>query len=201
MAQKEKDRNKMIRTIQLARRRLDLDEETYRKNLKLASGGDTSLRDMTLEQLWKVIQYFQYTLGFSFGFSGDLSMASDDQSRLIRHLWLQLNDYGELRNPSERALAAYAKKITKVDRLEWLKTEQAQKVIETLKKWVDRIECKIIEEALNSGILHLPEGFVSYNHFRGFQPDPFNVKLYSAIFAFRTEVTSYLSAYKPRRLE
>jgi hypothetical protein len=50
-----------------------------------------------------------------------------------------MHDEGIVKNPSEAALASYVKRLTGVDRLEWLSTEQASSVIETLKKWHKRM--------------------------------------------------------------
>lgn len=56
----------------------------------------------------------------------------------IRSLWLEMFDAGFVRDSSERAINAYAHRITGVGRLEWLGTDQASRVIETLKKWQKR---------------------------------------------------------------
>lgn len=45
---------------------------------------------------------------------------------------------GFIRDSSERAINAYVHRITGVGRLEWLGTDQASRVIETLKKWQKR---------------------------------------------------------------
>ncbi|OHD21153.1 MAG: hypothetical protein A2Y38_10085 [Spirochaetes bacterium GWB1_59_5] len=65
-------------------------------------------------------------------------LADDAQSKKIRALWLELHQAGKIANPSEPALAAYCKRMTKVDRLEWLKVWQASALIETMKKWLER---------------------------------------------------------------
>jgi hypothetical protein len=52
-----------------------------------------------------------------------------------------------VKNPSEAALASYVKRLTGVDRLEWLSTEQASSVIETLKKWQKRMTKAKAKEA------------------------------------------------------
>lgn len=62
-------------------------------------------------------------------------LAQDAESRKIRALWIMLHQLGAVRNPSEESLAAYVKRIAKVDALQWITGEQAETVIETLKKW------------------------------------------------------------------
>ncbi|WP_426122076.1 regulatory protein GemA [Methylococcus capsulatus] len=57
------------------------------------------------------------------------------QSRKIRALWLGLHQAGIVRDPNESALAAYVKRMTGVEALQWLDEHQASRVIEQLKKW------------------------------------------------------------------
>jgi phage gp16-like protein len=68
------------------------------------------------------------------------TLADDDQSRMIRGIWIELHQMGTVKDPSEKALAAYVKRMTKVAALQWLDVKQAQLVIEALKKWRKRIE-------------------------------------------------------------
>lgn len=65
-------------------------------------------------------------------------LAQDAESRKIRALWLMLHELGAVNNPSEASLAAYVQRIAKVSALQWMTGEQAETVIETLKKWAMR---------------------------------------------------------------
>ncbi|MBR8657898.1 regulatory protein GemA, partial [Achromobacter sp. Marseille-Q0513] len=56
----------------------------------------------------------------------------------VRALWLFLHQLGAVKNPSEEALAAYVKRIAKVDALQWTNGNQTEALIETLKKWAMR---------------------------------------------------------------
>lgn len=67
-------------------------------------------------------------------------LADDDQSKMIRGIWIELHKMGAVRDSSEKALASYVKRMTRVDDLRWLSVIQAQTVIEALKKWRKRIE-------------------------------------------------------------
>lgn len=67
-------------------------------------------------------------------------LADDDQSKMIRGLWIELHEMGAVRDSSEAALASYVKRMTRVAALQWLDVKQAQLVIEALKKWHKRIE-------------------------------------------------------------
>ena len=65
-------------------------------------------------------------------------LADDAQSRKIRALWLELHAQGKVENRAETALLAYVKRMTGRDRLEWITSAQASRVIEAMKKWVER---------------------------------------------------------------
>lgn len=67
-------------------------------------------------------------------------MADDDQSRMIRGIWIELHGMGAVRDPSEKALTSYVKRMTNIAALQWLDVKQAQLVIEALKKWRKRVE-------------------------------------------------------------
>lgn len=67
-------------------------------------------------------------------------LADDDQSRMIRGLWIELHELGAVRDSSEQALASYVKRMAKVQALQWLDVRQAQTVIEALKKWRKRVQ-------------------------------------------------------------
>lgn len=139
-------RTKLIQLIHVAKRELSLDEETYRETLEQTTGKN-SLKAMTDAQLQAVLDRLK-TAGFSIkSKTGTNKLADDAQSKLIRHLWLMLFDAGEVRNSSELALAAFVKKQTGVDALQFLSTESADRVINRLRNWckragVERIDLK-----------------------------------------------------------
>ncbi|MFB9157330.1 regulatory protein GemA [Chromobacterium violaceum] len=65
-------------------------------------------------------------------------LAQDEQHKKIRALWLFLYQIGVVKNPAESALAAYVKRITGRDAMQWLAGDQLEQVIESLKKWAMR---------------------------------------------------------------
>jgi len=69
----------------------------------------------------------------------DRPQAADDQSKMMRGLWLELHDLGYVRDASEAALMAWVKRETGVAALQWLNTKQAQTTIEKLKQWRQRV--------------------------------------------------------------
>lgn len=137
------NRLRLIKLIHVARRDLQMDDETYR--LMLAGmkglGGATSTADLSVPNLYRVLEQLKQK-GFKVrpNKSAKRPAAADPQSRKIRSLWLSLRDLGALRDPSEEALLKFVRGMTEVEALQWLTSEQASLVIEAMKKWLTRIE-------------------------------------------------------------
>jgi len=137
------NRNRLIQLIHVAKRDLALDESTYKETLLRITGKD-SCSKLSGKQLDDVLEHLK-NHGFKVQTKQGTKvreLADDAQSRMIRGLWLELHAMGAVRNPSEAAIAAFIKRHTKVERLEWLNAAQASAVIEHLKKWKDRVESK-----------------------------------------------------------
>lgn len=142
-------RNKYYTLLQLGKSQLRMDDEFYygiwlpeQKATIDQVTGRYSAKTMTTEQLRKAVENM-VRLGFKIKSSNDKSsrkLADDPQSKKIRALWLEMHDQGIVRNPSEASLNAYIKKMTGVEALQWLTTEQARRVIEALKKWQKRVK-------------------------------------------------------------
>ncbi|MGZ5056446.1 MAG: gp16 family protein [Methylobacter sp.] len=102
--------------------------------------GKYSATTMSIGQLSQAVEAMK-RLGFKIKHNKDKSarkLAGDAQSKKIRALWLDMHNQGIVRNSSEASLNAYIKRLTGVDALQWLSTEQASGVIEALKKWQKR---------------------------------------------------------------
>lgn len=143
----EKRRLRLIKLIHVARRELSMADESYRAMLANlpALGGKTSSADLSIQGLELVLEQLK-AKGFKIKPKPrstsrkrqERPLADDRQSRLIRHLWLDLHKHGAVRDPSERALASFVCRMAKISALQWLSTDQASKIIEHLKKWRDR---------------------------------------------------------------
>lgn len=130
-------RAKLIKTIQVGRRELHMDEPTYRAMLTSVGKGD-SLKDMSVSNMINVLEHMRRS-GFQVrSKAGDRSQAGGSFARKARALWLFLHALGAVRDPSERALNAYVKRIAKVEDLRWVRHHNEEAVIETLKKWAMR---------------------------------------------------------------
>jgi phage gp16-like protein len=131
------NRKRFITLIHVAKKDLGLDEDTYRAVIEQTTG-QQSLKELSIDQLNAVLNRLKAS-GFTVKPKDQsLKQADDGQSRMIRHLWLLLHNAGEVRNPSELALAKYVEKQVRVSALQFLSTDKASKVIERLKQWCDR---------------------------------------------------------------
>lgn len=147
------NRHQLIRLVHVAKRDLALDDETYRAMLEQITSKQSSA-DLSVPELEKVLEHMKRG-GFKVrSKTAGRQQADDAQSKMIRGLWLQLGNMGIVRNSSEAALGTFVQRMTKVEALQWLATEQASQVIEHLKEWRQRVV-----QARNRAILaalHLP---------------------------------------------
>ena len=141
------NRQRLIRLIHVAKRDLSMDDDTYRAILQRI-GKKASSADLTIPELEKVLEHLKRS-GFKVRSKSKSApkpaqakpsrpLAQDLESKKIRALWLFLHELGAVKNPSEEALAAYVKRIAGVDALQWISGEQAERLIETMKKWAMR---------------------------------------------------------------
>jgi phage gp16-like protein len=152
-ARQTQNRATLIRLVHVAKRELlqlgRLDEDSYRATLARIAGKSSSA-DLDASELTKVLDYFK-SIGFKVRSKKapplekpSRALALDAESRKVRALWLFLHELGIVKNPSEAALAGYAKRITGVDALQWTDGGQAERLIESLKKWAMRFLPEIV---------------------------------------------------------
>jgi hypothetical protein len=115
------------------------DDDVWRAFLTVNGGGD-STRAMSVDQLRSVLRALERAGAPSAakrtgGTTGGVKVTQDV---LIRSLWCQLWEAGGIDSASERALEAWAKRLTKVDCLAWAKAHQKRILIEALKSWLAR---------------------------------------------------------------
>lgn len=148
------ERLRLIRLLHVAKRDLRLQDDDYRQVLLTASNGRAnSSSNMTVPELEQAMARFKHD-GFKVRTKGKQApaktkstrpLADDPECRKIRALWLMLHELGAVQNPSEEALAAYVKRITRVDALQWINGLQAETLIETMKKWAMRFLPQAVE--------------------------------------------------------
>ncbi|WP_225087463.1 gp16 family protein [Pectobacterium colocasium] len=134
-------KNQLIKLIHIAKRDLQLDDDTYRQ-LLITVTGKSSTRDMVVPQLDTVLNAMKkrgFKIKAAKKASSTRPLDDSPQSRKIRSLWLEMADAGIIRDRSEVALARWVKRETGIDSLQWLNSEQASAIIEKLKQWQRRV--------------------------------------------------------------
>ena len=138
-----------LQKIHIARKQLAMSEDTYRSLLREISKGRTdSAGELTHVERAALLRHMERC-----GFKArkpkqtrrapakpDLPIGDDrDQVKMIRGLWIELHEFGAVRDSSELAMCAYVKRITRKDHPKFLDIDQASDIIEQLKKWRDRV--------------------------------------------------------------
>lgn len=130
------EQKREIQLIKIAQKQLGMDDDTYRDMLWSVARVKSST-ELDFAGRKKVLDHLQ-DCGFKRTRPHPRKLADDPQSKKIRALWLELHTAGKVRNSSESALAAFVKRQTGRDALQWLTAREASNVIEELKKWLNR---------------------------------------------------------------
>lgn len=144
------ERNRLIKLIHIGKRDLKLDDDAYRALLEGVTG-QRSCSDLDEVQLDAVVKRMR-ELGFVVKAApkGKRSKKLSPQTRgkrpvdktqidLIRALWINCYQVGLVRNRYEAGLNGFVKKLTKIERVDWIRdAATATRVIETLKAMLKR---------------------------------------------------------------
>jgi phage gp16-like protein len=136
-------RNAELAAIHTAKKALGLDDDTYREFL-FATTGHRSAAELSDEQRQQVIELMRRR-GFRrtpLAEKRQKRIADNSQLGMIHSLWRRLKYAGALVDSSEKHLSAFVKKMTGIERPEWLAPEEAITVIEALKGWLNRVLAK-----------------------------------------------------------
>ncbi len=126
----------MLAKIQIARKQLAIDEDDYRQIL-LEETGKLSLKGMSEVGLERVLGRMK-RLGFKPLPRSGANQARHPMAAKARALWISLHHLGVVRNASEEALEAFAKRQLGCDRLVWARQSDAYRLIEALKDMANR---------------------------------------------------------------
>jgi phage gp16-like protein len=129
-AASENRRKKLIQLIHVGKAKMGMDEPAYRAFLAGVCGRDSAAK-MTLRQLEQALKAMRKN-----GFKElpdrvkpeEKGMATLEQLEYIKGMWAVC-----ARNKSDAALAAFVKRIARVDALRFLNVDLAQKVILALR--------------------------------------------------------------------
>lgn len=139
------NRRKCYTLLQVGKAQLAWDDEFY-YGIWLPMQGATkkdgrySASTLSISQLFQAVEAMKKA-GFKVSHKNNKQqrrLADDAQSKKIRALWLEMHEQGIVKNPSEASLCAYVKRLTRIEAMQWLTTQQASTVIESLKKWQAR---------------------------------------------------------------
>ena len=136
-------RRTMIAKIKIAQKDLDFDDGDYRALLGRVTG-KRSCTAMTNGELGQVLDEFK-RLGWAPVTSANAKpkpgrppRADYPGAKKARALWISLSLLGVIRQPTEAALEAFARRQMGVERLQWADQAQVYKLIEALKKIAER---------------------------------------------------------------
>jgi hypothetical protein len=129
--------------IHVAKKRLGLDDATYRGIVARVCSGKTSAGDLDEAERSKLLDEFKQRFGFREGNSYTKKLSDfpdrEPQMQLIRCQWADLQALGALTDASDGSLMKFIQRTTGIARIEWLGPSDANKAIEGLKAWKARI--------------------------------------------------------------
>jgi phage gp16-like protein len=140
-------RNKLIAKIHVAKKQLGLDDDQYRGVIQGVTGGESdscsNCSEVQLEQIMSRMTEWGFKPAITAPAEGEkpkvklspVTRGKPDPTQVdkIRAVWIDLANKGIIRNRSDDAIQSFAKRLTKIDRLEWLTTKQCQTVLAALK--------------------------------------------------------------------
>lgn len=149
------DKAKLIQLVKIGQNQLNMDDDSYRAMLKRLTN-KTSATKLTTVELHKVIHELQQK-GAKITFfarkpltptacspaTGERPVKSDITHK-IRAVWIEMGKAGMLRDSSEQALNAYARKVFKnrptlLLNVGALNSQEATQLLEMLKQWQKRV--------------------------------------------------------------
>ncbi|HSH71582.1 MAG TPA: regulatory protein GemA [Methylophilaceae bacterium] len=137
----DKLRNSELAQIHIAIKQLGIDDDTYRSILWTVARV-SSAKDLDFHQRKQLLEHFK-SKGWKarppVKAKAARPLSTDPQHQMIRGLWLELHELKAVLDPSEAAIQRFIKNQKRVDRIEWLKDNQASDIIEALKAWKARV--------------------------------------------------------------
>lgn len=137
MTQANLSRNAILGKIHIAKKQLSMPDDDYRALIANITQGKTSCKDCTPTELGAIVEAL---IGLGFKPAKPkvkLSPPASDtptQSDKIRAMWIDLDRRGIVKNRGDDALQKFVKRLTKVDRVEWLDHSQVVTVVAALSK-------------------------------------------------------------------
>lgn len=143
--------------INIAKRDLAMDEDTYRAVL-LRAGGTPSLRAMSERQKIAVFDEMK-RLGFKPGSKGIQKPLEGKYAKKLQALWIAGWNLGIVRHKSDTALSEFVHGQTYVDAVRFVHyADDATKTIEGIKGWIERKVGPVWREPINSDTWRKTDG-------------------------------------------
>lgn len=182
-------RARLIKLIHVARRDIHMADDTYRTLVAQLADGKTSSADCTIPELERIIEHLKKA-GFKVRKpkaakpAESRALATDAESRKLRAVWLLLHEIGATHSNTEAALAAYVKRMTGVDDLQFARRPNDKyRAIEGLKAWAAReLPAAIatrITRMQSAGLL--PEG-LAHIHIHAVVAPTLNARTFDALY-------------------
>ncbi len=139
-------RQKLIQLIHIAKSQLRVDDESYRLILN-RTAGKNSCKSCTVPELMLVLDHFE-KIGFKIKTKRKTltTPTNSSISHKIRAIWDDMGRKGFVRDPSEKSLNAFVRKVVNSEHskvlilnINALNNAQATVVLERLKKWQARV--------------------------------------------------------------
>jgi phage gp16-like protein len=127
-------RRSMEGKVHVAKKEMGIDEDTYR-GMMMDVTGKASLTQLSDREVEQLVEHFKTKGWQAKPKSGPLTSsrrADHPIAKKARALWISLHQLGAIKNNSEQALEAFAKKQLKCDRLQWTRQDHADGLIEAL---------------------------------------------------------------------
>jgi Protein of unknown function (DUF1018) len=136
-------RKAIIGKIHIAKKQLGIDDDNYRAMIANLTEGETSCKDCSHKELGIIMDAL---VGLGFKPTKPKTKLSPKASKIptqadkIRAMWIDLYQSGVVRNRGDDALQHFVKRLTGVDRVEWLNHPQAVAVIAALTKMGESVQ-------------------------------------------------------------
>ena len=126
-----------LAAIHVAKKQLALEDDSYRDLLQRVAGV-RSARDLDEAGARRVMTEFE-RLGFTNQTKRRAGHDSRPLARKARALWISLHNLDEIDNADDRALAAFARRLTGKETLRFCDAKELNQVVEALKAWGARV--------------------------------------------------------------
>ncbi|MEM8724326.1 MAG: regulatory protein GemA [Pseudomonadota bacterium] len=157
-APQSRQHRSLQRKVKVGQKQLRLSDDEYR-DILWSEATKTSSSECSISELERIVSRM-VSLGFKpMPKKGAKRTAQHPMAKKARAMWISLHQLGAIRNPSEKALEAFAKRQLGCDRLILANQSHAFRLIEALKAMAERNGWRQTDDTGNNlGIRELKHG-------------------------------------------